>query len=55
MLAEFLAELAAERLLRTPIETHLEEYTARLARDLLDGAGRRLLAVDLVSVWRFAA
>lgn len=45
-LAELLAELAAERLLRSEIEARLEEYLARLDRDLLNAIdGAELVAI----------
>jgi hypothetical protein len=36
---EFLAELGAAYLIRTPIETQLERYTARLDRDTIRAVG----------------
>lgn len=47
VMAELLAELGAEGLMRTTIETRLEEYVARLDRDLLKatGGGAEILAL----------
>lgn len=38
-LAEFLAELACERLLRSEIEARLTDFVIRLDRDLLEATG----------------
>lgn len=39
VLAELLAEIVCERMLRSEVEARLEEYVARLDRDLLDATG----------------
>lgn len=44
-LAEFLAEIACERMLRSEIEVRLEQYLARLDRGVLEAAGGAELVV----------